>query len=121
MKVQQELGKIGEDMAVEWLRNKGYSIMERNFRFGKAEIDILAEKEGILAVVEVKMRRRGYLGVLADAVSLKQRNRIIRAADHYVLANDLDVEVRFDVILLLHENQKFNLEHLKAAFSHYHQ
>ncbi|MBT8280461.1 MAG: YraN family protein [Muriicola sp.] len=119
MRVQQELGRRGEDMAVQWLKNKGYNIKEKNFRFGKAEIDIIAEKDGILAVVEVKMRRKGYLGLLADAVNLNQRKRIIRATDHYVLTNDLDVEVRFDIILLLHQNQKFTLEHLKNAFSHY--
>ncbi|MEZ2413970.1 YraN family protein [Muriicola sp. E247] len=119
MRMQNELGRKGEDMAVQSLVKKGYSIRERNYRFGKAEIDILAQKDGILAVVEVKMRRLGHLRSLADAVNLKKRSRLIKAADHYVIKNNLNVEVRFDIILILHSKDKHSLEHLEAAFSHY--
>ncbi|MBT8285463.1 MAG: endonuclease [Flavobacteriaceae bacterium] len=119
MRMQNELGRKGEDMAVNWLEKEGYTIKERNYRFGKAEIDIIAQKVGILAVVEVKMRRFGHLRSLADAVSLKKRSRLIKATDHYVITNNLDVEVRFDIILILHSKDKYTLEHLEAAFSHY--
>lgn len=119
MRMQNELGRKGEDMAVNWLEKEGYTIKERNYRFGKAEIDIIAQKVGILAVVEVKMRRFGHLRSLADAVSLKKRSRLIKAADHYVKTNNLNVEVRFDIILILHSKDKYTLEHLEAAFSHY--
>ncbi|MEY8019227.1 YraN family protein [Muriicola sp. SD30] len=119
MRMQNELGRKGEDMAVNWLEKEGYTIKERNYRFGKAEIDILAQKNGILAVVEVKMRRSGHLRSLADAVNLKKRSRLIKATDHYVITNNLDIEVRFDIILILHSKDKYTLEHLEAAFSHY--
>ncbi|MBT8291142.1 MAG: YraN family protein [Muriicola sp.] len=119
MRMQNELGRKGEDMAVKRLLEKGYSIRERNYRFSKAEIDIIAQREGILAAVEVKMRRFGHLRSLADTVSLKKRSRLIKATDHYVITNNLDVEVRFDIILILHSKDKYTLEHLEAAFSHY--
>lgn len=119
MRMQNELGRKGEDMAVNWLEKEGYTIRERNYRFGKAEIDIIAQKDGILAVVEVKMRRSGHLRSLADAVNLKKRSRLIKAADHFVIINKLDIEVRFDIILILHSKDKYTLEHLETAFSHY--
>jgi len=119
MRMQNELGRKGEDMAVKWLEKEGYTIKERNYHFDKAEIDILAQKDGILVVVEVKMRRLGHLRSLADAVNLKKRSRLIKATDHYIIKNNLNVEVRFDIILILHSKDKYTLEHLEAAFSHY--
>lgn len=117
MRPQNELGKKGEDLATDWLKRNGYGIRERNYRFGRAEIDILARKGGTLAVVEVKMRRIGQLKPLHLAVDQKKRERIIKAADHYVLQNELDVEVRFDVIHIVHQNRRYTIEHLEAAFS----
>ena len=119
MRMQNELGRKGEDIAVQWFLKEGYTVKERNFRFRKAEIDILALKDGILAVVEVKLRRVGHLQPLRASVNSKKRARIIQAAEHYVMKNDLDVEVRFDVILVLHKDNNYTLKHLEAAFSPY--
>jgi putative endonuclease len=119
MGMQNILGKKGEELAAEWLTEKGYTILERNFRFGKAEIDILARKKEILAVVEVKLRRFDHLDTMNIAVGKQKRERIIRAADHYISKMDVDAEVRFDIILILHEGDRFRTEHLEAAFSAY--
>ena len=119
MRLQNELGRKGEELAARWMKEMGFDIRERNYRFGKAEIDILALKGEILSVVEVKMRRSGHLQPLAVSVGQKKRERIIKAADHYVLKNNLDVEVRFDIIHVVHYGNTFTLEHLEGAFSPY--
>ena len=119
MRLQNELGKKGEDMAATWLNENGYRIRERNYRFGKAEIDILAAKGQILAVVEVKVRRVGHLQPMHLAVDRRQRERIIKAADHYVLKQGLDVEVRFDIVHIVHHQGRYTLEYLEGAFSPY--
>ena len=119
MRVQNEMGRRGESMAAAWLKTKGYQVVFRNYRFGKAEIDLLARKGNILAVVEVKMRRAGQLDPLSVAVNMRKRERLIRAADHYVLENDLDVEVRFDIIHIIYHQNRHTLDHLEGAFSPY--
>ncbi|NER09670.1 putative endonuclease [Muriicola jejuensis] len=119
MRLQNVLGRKGEDLAAGWLTERGYIILRRNYRFGKAEIDLLAQKGDILAVVEVKMRRAGHLQPLDLSIGQKKRNLLIQAADHYVLENLLDVDVRFDIIYILHFQDRYTLEHLQAAFSPY--
>jgi putative endonuclease len=119
MRVQNELGRRGESIAAKWLKSKGYRILERNYRFGRAEIDLLAQKGDTLAVVEVKMRGSGQLEPLSVAVNPSKRERLIKAADHYVLKNDLDVEVRFDIIHIIHHDNRSTLKHLEGAFSPY--
>ncbi|WP_188369903.1 YraN family protein [Muriicola marianensis] len=119
MRLQNELGRKGEDLAAGCLEMKGYTILERNYRFGKAEIDLIARKGNTLAVVEVKMRRAGHLQSLNDTIGYKKKSLLIQAADHYVLANTLEVEVRFDIVYILHHDTRHSLEHLEGAFSPY--
>ncbi len=119
MGLQNALGRKGEEMAAEWLKSRGYRILKRNYRFGKAEIDLLVRKGGALVAVEVKMRRAGHLQSLEAVIGRKKRDLLIQAADHYVRENDLDVDVRFDIIYILHYEDRYTLEHLAAAFSPY--
>ena len=85
----------------------------------KAEIDILARKEEILAVVEVKSRSSEYFEAAAETVGRKKIKLIVMAADHYVIENALDVEVRFDIITVLKKGNSYELEHLENAFYHF--
>ena len=119
MRVQNEMGRRGERIAAVWLKSKGYRILDRNYRFGKAEIDLLARKGNVLAVVEVKMRGTGQWDPLSVSVDSRKRERLISAADHYVMENDLDVEVRFDIIHIIYHHNRHMLEHLEGAFSPY--
>ena len=114
-----DLGKEGELMALEYLQKKGYSILERNWRFRKAEIDLIALKDGILAVVEVKTRTSDYFGNPQDFVNKKKIAMLVAAIDHYIISRDLDVEVRFDIIAILKNKTTESLEHLKDAFLHF--
>lgn len=119
MGTHNEFGKLGEQMAAEYLTRNGYKILYRNYRYLKAEIDILAQKENILAVVEVKSRSSDELQEIAETVNKKKITLLVFAADHYVVENDLDVEVRFDIITILKKGKEFQLEHLEDAFFHF--
>ena len=119
MAQHNELGKKGEQIAVDFLIDKGYDIVERNYRFDKAEVDIIAEKENTLAIVEVKTRSTADFGNPQDFVKPKQIQRLVKAVDEYVTENGLDVEVRFDIIAIVKEGKHFNVEHLENAFYHF--
>ncbi|MGB3143782.1 MAG: YraN family protein [Maribacter sp.] len=114
-----EFGKEGEQLAVDFLIKKGYFIRYRNYRYLKAEIDIIAQKGEVLAIVEVRSRSSDFIENIAETVNQKKINLLVMAADHYVVDNDLDVEVRFDVITILKNKSRFELEHIESAFYHF--
>jgi len=113
---QQDLGKWGEDLAVAHLQKEGYKIVERNWRFGKEEIDIIAQKGEFLVIVEVKTRHSSQFGDPQDFVTKGQQRHLINAADAYVKEKDLDVEVRFDVIAITKDGVPPDLTHIDEAF-----
>lgn len=119
MAQHNELGKKGEQLAVDFLLKNGYEIIERNYRFDKAEVDIIAKKQDILAIIEVKTRSTIDFGNPQDFVKPKQIQRLVKAVDEYITANNLDVEVRFDIIAIVKENDNFTIEHLENAFYHF--
>jgi putative endonuclease len=114
-----DLGKLGEEMAVEFLQKNGYEILETNWTFQKAEVDIIAQKDNILAIVEVKTRSSLDFGLPQDFVKPKKIQLLVKAVNEYVISNDLDVEVRFDIIAVHKEGKKFELEHILDAFYHF--
>jgi putative endonuclease len=119
MAQHNELGKKGEQLAVDFLLKNKYEIIERNYRFDKAEVDIIAIKEDILAVIEVKTRSTIDFGNPQDFVKPKQIKNLVKAVDEYVNENDLDIEVRFDIIAIVKEKKGFSIEHLENAFYHF--
>ena len=119
MAQHNELGKKGEQLAVDFLLKNNYDIVERNYRFDKAEVDIIAKKDNILAIIEVKTRSTTDFGDPQDFVKPKQIQRLVKAVDEYVTVNDLDVEIRFDIIAIVREGKSYNIEHLENAFYHF--
>ncbi len=119
MAQHNELGKKGEQLAVDFLLKKGYEVIERNYRFDKAEVDIIAQQKDILAIIEVKTRSTTDFGNPQDFVKPKQIQRLVKAVDEYVNVNGLDVEVRFDIIAIVKENKTYKIEHLENAFYHF--
>lgn len=119
MAQHNELGKKGEQLAVDFLLKNGYDIVERNYRFDKAEVDIIAQKGDFLAIVEVKTRSTADFGDPQDFVKPKQIKNLVKAVDEYVTVNDLNVEVRFDIIAIVKEKDGYNIEHLENAFYHF--
>lgn len=112
-------GKLGEQKAVTFLESKGYKICHRNYRYLNAEIDIVAEKEGILAIVEVKSRNTRFLEDISTVISSKKIKLLTMAANHFIEKNNIDVEVRFDVITVVKKGQEFEIEHFADAFYHF--
>ena len=114
-----ELGKLGEEKAVEFLEKAGYEILERNWVFQKAEIDIIARKGEIVAIVEVKTRSSIDFGLPQEFVKPKKIQLLVKAVNEYITINDLDVEVRFDIIAIHKSTNGFVIEHLESAFYHF--
>lgn len=113
----QEIGILGENAAADFLKEKGYAILERNYRVGHLEIDIIALKDGILVFVEVKTRAADYLVAPQEAVNNRKQNLIINAANGYIRRHKRTEEARLDVITVLHKNGKVtNVSHIENAY-----
>jgi putative endonuclease len=119
MAQHNELGSKGEEFAVNFLLQKKYTILDRNYRFDKAEVDIIAKHDNVLAVIEVKTRSSKDFGNPQDFVKPKQIQRLVKAVDEYITANNLDLEVRFDIIAIVKTGKGFEIEHLENAFYHF--
>lgn len=119
MSEHYELGKKGEQLAVDYLIKEGYKIEERNWRFQKAEIDIIASKQETIISVEVKTRSSKDFGNPQDFVNSKKIKLMVLAMNEYVLTKNLDVEVRFDIIAITKIKKKFGINHIKDAFLYF--
>lgn len=116
MAKHNELGKNGENIAVKSLLEKGYTILERNWRFSRDEIDIIARDGDWLVIVEVKTRTSAWFGEPETAVTRAKQRSLIRAAEEYILEHDYQGETRFDVIGILFDHQHVRLNHIQDAF-----
>lgn len=117
MTIQQTLGRKGEDLAVSYLKNQKYEILERNWRSGKAEIDIIAKYDDILIFIEVKAKSSSYYGPPELAVDDKKELLIFSAANRYMEQSQYDWAIRFDIISILFlENGAAEIDHFKDAF-----
>lgn len=118
MSANREIGDIGEKLAAIHLEMAGYEILERNWRFSRAEIDIIALKDGVLIFVEVKTRSYTHYGEPEDAVSARQESLIIDAAQRYMEQINHLWEIRFDVISIIldKKREKRQLKHFTDVF-----
>jgi putative endonuclease len=112
-----DFGKKAEDLAVEFLRKNGYTILVRNFRFQKAEIDIITERDNQIVIVEVKARSTDAFMLPQEAVTKTKIKSIVSAANHYMEESNKHQEVRFDIITVLPDERKnLMIEHIIDAF-----
>ena len=116
MAQHNDLGKKGEGLAIDYLQDNDYVIIEKNYRFKKAEVDIIAQKENVLVAVEVKTRSSTYFGNPQDFVNPKKIKLLVMAIDNYVIEKDLDLEVRFDIIAVLKNKDNYKIHHIENAF-----
>ena len=119
MAIHNDLGKEGELLAKEYLLKNDYTILAQNWRFLKAEIDIIAQKGNTLAVVEVKTRTSTYFGNPEEFINPKKIKLLVTATNEYVISNNLDIDVRFDIIAVIKNKTTIEIEHLKDAFLHF--
>lgn len=118
MAKHNELGKKGEKAAVEFLRKAGHEILAQNYRFSRAEVDIISKEENIIVFTEVKTRSTEHFGFPEEFVDKKKIKLVKEAAEKFLYQNSFDSEVRFDIIsiTLTQQGKKFKIHHIKDAF-----
>lgn len=110
------IGKYGEDLAVEFLENLGYEIIEKNFMCKIGEIDIIAKDRDEIVFIEVKTRNTLLYGNPIEAVDKRKRKHIYKTAEYYLLINDLlDSYVRIDIIEIILYEHSYKINHIKKA------
>jgi len=115
MNKRRQLGKRGEDLAKQYLQNKNYIIIEENYRSGRNEIDIIAQKDDLIAFVEVKTRTSALYGYPEEGLSSKQEECIRRAAQDYIFKTNWKKHIRFDVIAILITATRTEIRHFPDA------
>ena len=102
MAAHNELGKWGEDLAAAYLQDKGYAIIERDWKSGRRDIDIIAKDEaGTIVFVEVKTRRSRVFGEPEDAIDYRKMQSLQQAINHYIKLHHINSQVRFDIISIV--------------------
>ena len=116
-KERQELGRLGEDLALKRIRKLGYKLIEKNFRCALGEIDIIARHDEYLVFLEIKTRKGRPLAYAKEAVTAKKKRQISKAALFYMMENNCsDVKSRFDVVAVSIYDEKAEIEVIKDAF-----
>lgn len=117
MSVSFDLGREAEDFATNYLIQNGYKIIARNYFFRKAEIDIIAQIDNEIVIVEVKSRTSAIFSEPEIAVNTKKKKLIVFAADDFIQKNNFNCEVRFDILALLKTKQSWSVNHIINAFN----
>ena len=120
MKNTKELGSEGEIIAINFLTQKGYKILDRNWHFGHLEIDIICLNNNILVFVEVKSRNSDYVVKPELSLSKKQQSNLIKAANTYIDIKNIENEARFDIVSVVTHPEGKEIKHIKEAFYPYH-
>ncbi len=117
MSKHNEIGIKGEQLAAEFLLNKGYIILERNWRAGKKEVDIIAFKDNVLAIIEIKTRSSNDLLFPEEAVNRKKKDNLKAAAAVFVSDKPQYINIRYDIISVLMDNDNVKeVIHFEEAF-----
>lgn len=116
MESTKDKGNKGEDIAATFLIENGFKIVDRNWHFGKYEVDIVAESDEYIVFVEVKFRSGNYFGEPEIFVSEKQKSNLIRVANFYIDRKNIFKEARFDIIAIVMKGEKFSINHIEDAF-----
>ncbi|MDQ3046527.1 MAG: YraN family protein [Bacteroidota bacterium] len=116
MAEHNDTGAKGENLAVDYLKSKGYTTLETNWRFKNLEADIIAKINDTLVIAEVKTRRSNYFGEPETFVTKQKQKNLIKAANEYIERNELDLEVRFDIISIVLGKDRMEINHIEDAF-----
>jgi putative endonuclease len=115
---RQALGEFGERVAERWLRRKGWRVVQRRFRSGHRDIDLVVEQEGLVAFVEVKARNGDTFGDPVGAVNWKKQKELGRSARVWIARHGRREEAyRFDVVGVLVDGERVRVRHVENAFS----
>ena len=118
MPTKYQAGMQAQQLAESHLADKGYRILERNYRIRTGEVDIIAQHGNYIVFVEVKFRRSVDFGYPRESVGIAKQQRIIRTAMHYIAVRNIDgLDFRFDVIEVLAQGGKVEINHIENAFN----
>ncbi len=116
MNNKADLGREGELQASTYLENKGYAVLERNYRYKRSEIDLIVSKGDLLVFVEVKTKTSVNFGQPEIAIDEKKAAKVMEGAEHYIQSTNWKKNIRFDVISLVKNKDRFTIEHFEDAF-----
>jgi putative endonuclease len=116
MATHNETGTKGEKIAANYLEKKGYKILETNWRFKNLEADIIVSTNKTLVIAEVKTRQSNHFGEPETFVTKQKQKNLIMAANEYVVRNQLDMEVRFDIVSIIINDKQIKVNHIEGAF-----
>lgn len=116
MAEHNDTGSKGEQLASTFLKNKGYSVLETNWRFKNLEADIIAKIDQTIIIAEVKTRKSNYFGEPEEFVDKQKQKNLRKTANEYIERNNLDMEVRFDIISIVMGNNQMKINHIEDAF-----
>lgn len=111
-----ELGKAGEEYACEKLLSKGYTLLGKNYRWNRAEVDLVMKDRDQIVFVEVKTRNTSAFGEPYEAVSRSKQKQLIKAANAFILEHNVFEEARFDVVSIVWNSYGVQMEHIEDAF-----
>ena len=118
MATHNDLGKKGEEIAAVYLVNKGHKILAQNYRYEKAEVDIISVYSDTIIFTEVKTRSTDRFGYPEESVSTKKKEKLREAMDHYLTENNIKEESRFDIISIVINMEGTQVYHIEDAFYH---
>ena len=117
MSKESDLGKLGEELAVAFLKKHDHIILEQNYKWEKSEIDIIATKNNRIIFVEVKTRQSPYLSDPALMVPIKKWKQVMKAADIYMKENDAQLTAQFDIVSVITNKEYTKIDHYDEAFT----
>ncbi len=116
MAQHNDLGKKGEELALNYLRKNNYQILKTNWRFGKNEIDIIASDDKTLVIAEVKTRSTRFYGEPEVFVTKIKQRFLTKAAHAYIMQNNINLDTRFDILAVVITSNETKIHHIKNAF-----
>jgi len=111
-----QLGQIGEELGAKYLEQEGFVVLYKNWRYSRQEVDLIVENENFLIFVEVKTRKNDLFGKPEVAVNAKKQRFLIKAASAYCRTHKIKKEIRFDILAIIHNESKTEINHFENAF-----
>lgn len=113
----KNLGDLGEQVAARFLASKQYEIVDRNYRWARGEIDIVAQKNDTLIFVEVKTARKDTFGAPETWIDKRKQNQLAQVALHYLQEKEIEgLDCRFDVVAIMAQGKQWTINHIENAF-----
>ncbi|MDL2227688.1 YraN family protein [Odoribacter sp. OttesenSCG-928-L07] len=116
MNNSHELGKLGENLAADYLKSQGYTIVDQNWKSERYEVDIICVNKENIVFVEVKTHDSNKLFDIRKLVDKEKQRKITLSANRYVRWKNITLDVRFDIIIVIKQKENYDIQHIPDAF-----